>query len=326
MPVDVKEVKRRLQILLNDENLVAEYIRRFGPVIDIKHIKLIKENDQATESSSADGIGQMGDDPIFEVKIICPVCGHDKIISHELKAKAQQIQENRLLQQEYIGALGHKTVDYDFLAVSVCPRCLFASPDRKDFSGINKITGKTTISQIQPNVILKLQELIGERKALLDGISDPEAFFKRPRKSEAAIMSYRLASLRAKVEAYFELPNSLYKLGFYHIKIAKIMKKRHEDDAPALREAMDYLVECFKNSDASGEVAEYRVLYCIVAILIRLGEAKKAHPYVAVFDKIRTELNAKSKTDPKVSLTFIDSWLNKTKVLWEDRERDDLFK
>ncbi len=326
MPADVKEVKRRLSLLLKDENVVSEYIRRFGPVIDMKNIKLIKEVEANSDARGEEMDPSKGIDPIFELVVTCPVCGNDNVRSFELKAKSQQLVENRLLQQEYIGAMGHRTVDYDFLSVSVCNRCLFASPDRKDWVNKNKITGKAIQSQIPPNTILMLQEKIGERKALLEGIANVEEYFKRPRKSEAAILSYKLAALRAKIEAFYELPNSLYKVGFYYLKIAKIMKKRREDDTPALKDALDYLNECFKNSNASGEIAEYRVIYCIVAIYIRLGEYKKAHPYIGVLDKIRGELAAKSKSDPKINITFIDTWLNKIKNLWEDREREDLFK
>ena len=326
MPVDTKEVKRRLVLLLKDENLVGDYIRRFGPVIDMKNIKLIKEGEASGDTRGEEMDISKGEDPIFELKLTCPVCSNNNITSYELKAKSQQIVENKLLQQEYIGAMGHRTVDYDFLAVSLCPRCLFASPDRKDFVNKNKISGGTIPSQIPPNVVLTLQEKIGERKALVEGIANVEEFLKRPRKSEAAILSYKLAAVRAKIEAFYELPNSLYKLGFYFLKIAKIMKKRKEEDAPALKEALEYFLECFKNSNASGEVAEYRIIYCIVALYLRLGEPKKAHPYIGVLDKIRGELNAKSKADPKINVAFVDTWLNKVKILWEDREREDLFK
>ena len=41
MAIDVVEVKRRLNALLNDVNLVNEYIRQFGPSIDIKNIKAV---------------------------------------------------------------------------------------------------------------------------------------------------------------------------------------------------------------------------------------------------------------------------------------------
>ncbi|MBL8028642.1 MAG: DUF2225 domain-containing protein [Fibrobacteres bacterium] len=324
MPVDVKEVKRRLLVFLKDENLVSEYIRRFGPTIDIKNIKLIKENESTDAVKEGDGPSE-GADPIFESLLICPVCNKDNIVSYELKAKSQQVVENRLLQQEYLGAMGHKSVDYDNLAVSICPRCLFASPDRKDFSSISKITGKPVPTQIPQNPILTLQEKIGERKSLVAGIANPEDFFKRPRKPDASILSYKLAGMRANVEAYHELPNSLYKLGFYYIKMAKLIKRKGEDDSAALRDALGYFEECFKNSNSSGEATEYKVLYMIIALNIRLKEDRKAQPFIAAFDKIRTELAAKSKTDPKINLSSVDMWLNKAKNIWEDRERNDLW-
>lgn len=325
MPVDVKEVKRRLLVFLKDENLVGEYIRRFGPTIDIKNIKAIKEQESTDALKEGEGPAE-GTDPVFESQLTCPVCGKDNVLSYEQKAKSQQVIENRLLQQEYLGAMGHRTVDFDMLTVSVCPRCLFASPDRKDFIVISKLTGKTTPSQIPPNVILTLQEKIGERRTLLSGIANIEEYFKRPRRHDAAMLSYRLSGLRVQVEAFHELPNALYKLGFYYVKIAKIAKKKGEDDTPILREALGYLEECFRNSNAAGEAAEYRILYMIVALYLRLGEPKKAQPYISAFDKIRTELSAKSKEDPKINLTLVDTWLGKTKNLWEDRERDDLWK
>ncbi len=325
MPVDVKEVKRRLLVFLKEENLVTEYIRRFGPTIDIKNIKAVKEQVEADVSldsaATRDGI-----DPIFESPVICPVCSKDNIVSYELKAKSQQIVDNRLLQQEYIGAMGHRSVDYDTIAVTICSRCLFASPDKKDFSTTNRITGKTVASQIPPNVILTLQEKIGERKSVVAGIASVDDYFRRPRKTDAAIASYTLAGMRAKVEAYHELPNSLYKLGFYFIKMAKLISNKREDDTPALQEAVSYFEECFKNSNSSGEAAEYRVLYMIVALHIRLGQEKKAHPFLAAFEKIRLEQTQKAKEDPRINLSIIDTWLDKAKNLWEDRQRDDLWK
>jgi len=325
MPVDVKEVKRRLALLLKDDNAISEYIRRFGPVIDMKNIKLLKDSEQKSSEGDEDNPAK-GADPVYEVKLDCPVCGNQEITSYELKAKALQILENRLLQQEYSGALGHRTVDFDLLSVTLCPRCLFASPDKKDFATQNKTTGKPVLSQIPPNTILTLQEKIGERKAMIEGIANVEEYFKRPRKVDAAILSYRIAAMRAKVEAFYELPNSLLKLGFYYLKIAKLLKKKKEDETPALREALEYFVECFRNSNTSSETNEYRVIYGILALYVRLGEPKKGHPYIGVLDKIRTALKVKAVEDPTINLTFIDNWILKCKNLWEDRELPDLFK
>ncbi|OGJ93677.1 MAG: hypothetical protein A2487_02485 [Candidatus Raymondbacteria bacterium RifOxyC12_full_50_8] len=325
MPIDVKEVKKRLVFLLKDENLVAEYIRRFGPVIDIKNIRTMKIGAGGdTAESEGEDTGK-GEDPVYEITLNCPVCDRQNIISYELKAKSLQQIENRLLQVTYAGAMGHRTLDYDKLAVTVCPRCLFASPDKKDFITINKVINKPVPSQIPPNPILTLQEKIGERRAIMGSVVDFEKFFKRPRNDEAALFSYRLATLRAKVEAFYEMPNSLYKLGAYSLKMAKILKNRKEDDSQTLRDAIEYFKECFKNSNASSNSIEYRIVYSIVALHLKLKEPQKAHPYIGAFERIRTDLKAKQATDPSINITEIETWINKAKYLWEDREREDLF-
>ena len=137
MAIDVVEVKRRLGALLNDANLVNEYIRQYGPSIDIKNIKAVKEAKAKSIMAPDEGVG---DDPIFEIKLICPVCGREGISCFELRAKSQQIVKNKFLVPSYEGASGFKTVDYSFLSVTVCPRCLFASPDKKDW---NRAEGNT---------------------------------------------------------------------------------------------------------------------------------------------------------------------------------------
>jgi len=43
MAINVAEIKRRLHSLLNDTNLVNDYLRQYGPMLDIKHIKTIKD-------------------------------------------------------------------------------------------------------------------------------------------------------------------------------------------------------------------------------------------------------------------------------------------
>ena len=190
----------------------------------------------------------------------------------------------------------------------------------------NTITGKSNPSQIPPNCILTLQEKIGERKALLSGIANVEEYFRRPRKIEPAIASYKLAAARARVEAFHELHNSLFKLGFYFIKIAKLLKKRGEDETPALKEALEYFTESFTTSNASGEGIEYKTIYMIIVLHIRLGDSKKGHPYIGVIDKIRTDLKIKQAENSSISLTVVDSWIDKCKRLWEDRESEELFK
>jgi uncharacterized protein (DUF2225 family) len=319
MAIDVVEVKRRLGALLNDANLVNEYIRQFGPSIDIKNIKAIKEAKAKSIMTPDEGVG---DDPIFEINVICPVCGREGIVCFELRAKSQQILKNKFLVPSYEGASGFKTVDYSYLSVSVCSRCLFASPDKKDW---NRPEGNTK-SQVPSNVIMTLQERIGERRTLLKSVSDTEGYFKRPRSKDAAVDSYQLAISRAHVEAFYEQPYALYKLGAYSLRIAKILKDAGADNREMLREALGYYEEAFRTSNCASEEIEMQVIYSIVALCLKLEDPKKANSYIGVFGNLHNDRVIEMKNNPKLNLILIDKWTEKAKQLWEDRDRADLFK
>jgi len=323
MTIDVSEVKRRLMVLLNDTNMVSEYIRQYGPAMDIKYIKQMKEARARASRMTTHGSGE---DPLFEIQQQCPVCGKDAIPGYELRAKSQQIIQNKFLVPVYKGVSGFKTVDYTMVAVTVCPRCLFASPDKKDFNRAAQGSQPEVKSQLIGNVIMTLQEKIGERKALLKSISNYETYFKMPRLDDAAIASYRLAISRANVEAYYEQPYSYYKMGAYALRIAKIMKDGGIDNREGLREALGFYEEAFRTSNCPSEEIEMQVIYTIVALYIRLGELKKANSYIGVFTNLKNARAAEMKTDPKVNLIAIEKWTERSRFLWEERENPDLFK
>jgi uncharacterized protein (DUF2225 family) len=321
MPINVPEVKRRLVTLLDDENLANEYIRRFGPKLDIKNIKQIKDSKKA-QTREDEGAGK---DPIYEIKLKCPVCNTDDVIGYELYGKSQAMTFNKFMVPVYEGAMGFRTINFSRLAVIVCPRCLCASPDKKDFIALSSIA-KSNISQLPPNTLMTLQERIGERKALLKSVSDPKSFFRRPRTDDAAILSYRLALLRASVEAYYEIPYAYYKMGAYCLKIAQIFKNSGGNNEEHLKEALDFYSDAFRLSNCPSEDIEYQTIYTIIALQMRLGNDSKAASYIGVLDRIESDLKKKMREDPKVTLTYIDKWLRIAKTLWEDRSNPDLFK
>jgi uncharacterized protein (DUF2225 family) len=262
-----------------------------------------------------------GNDPIFEIQVTCPVCGRESIACYELRAKSQQIIKNKFLVPGYQGMTGFKTVDYSYLAVTVCSRCLFASPDKKDW---NRPEGDTK-SQIPGNVIMTLQERIGERMALLKSVSDVDCYFKRPRMRDAAITSFNLAMSRAHVEAFYEQPYALYKLGAYSLRIAKILKDAGSDNRETLHEALGYYEEAFRTSNCPSEEIEMQVIYTIVALCLKLEDPKKANSYIGVFSNLHNDRVIEMKDNPKLNLILIDKWTDKAKQLWEDRDRKDLF-
>jgi uncharacterized protein (DUF2225 family) len=317
MAIDVVEVKRRLLSLLNDANLVNEYLRQFGPTLDIKHIKSIKDARAKSSAVAEEGSGR---DPVFDIKITCPVCGMEDIQCYELRAKSQQIQKNKFLVPSYLGTAEYRTVDYTLIAVTVCPRCLFASPDKKDWTRTEERT------QLPNNVIMTLQEKIGERKAILKTVSDVKNYFVRPRSTDSALVSYQLAMARARVEAWYEQPYALYKLGAYALRIAKIIKDADGDNRESLREALGFLEEAFRTSNCPSEEIEMQVIYSIVALNLKLGDQKKANSFIGVFTNLHNNRVMEMKEDPKLQLIIIDKWTEKAKYLWEDRDREDLFK
>ncbi|HEX3020207.1 MAG TPA: DUF2225 domain-containing protein [Chitinispirillaceae bacterium] len=325
MTIDVIEVKRRLQVLLNDQNLVNDYIRQFGPTIDIKHIKEIKEKRESnTRTENVDE--SVGQDPVYQIQVKCPVCNQTKIECNELRAKSQQIIPNKFLIPTYFGASGFKTVDYNMIAVTVCPRCLFASPDKKDFCRIGTSGPSENKSQIAHSILMTLQEKIGERKALLGTITDYENYFKRPRSDESAINSYKLAIARAKAEAWYEQPYSSYKLGAYTLKIAKILKDSGKENKDQIMEALGYFEEAFRTSNCPSEDIEMQVIYTIVALNIKLSEFKKANSFLAVFTNLINARTAEMRENPKLNTVTIEKWADRAKFLWEERENPDLFK
>jgi len=323
MTIDVVEVKRRLLALLNDSNLVNEYVRQYGPSIDIKNIKAVKEAKKRNSVHLEEG--GIGEDPIYEIKVKCPVCNQENITCYELRAKSQQILQNKFLVPIYVGTAGFKTLDYTLLSVTVCPRCLFASSDKKDFYRFDNTSHSEIKTQLASNVILTLQEKIGERKALLKTVTDYETHFKRPRTYESAIDSYRLSCSRANVEAWYEQPNALYKLGAYNLRIAKIIKDSTGDNTETLREALGYFEEAFKTSNCPTEEIEMQVIYLITVLYLRLGDFKKANSYIGVFNNLHNARNAEMRENPKLNTVTIDKWADKAKYLWDDRERTDLF-
>ncbi|KMQ53022.1 hypothetical protein CHISP_0243 [Chitinispirillum alkaliphilum] len=320
MSIDVVEVKRRLLALLNDPNMVNDYLRRYGPVIDIKKIKAVKKN------RASDSLPNRENDPIYEITVKCPVCNQDKITGYELRAKTQQVVQNRFLVPSYEGTMNYETVDYSLLAVTVCPRCLFASPDKKDFIK-KQLSGPGEVkSQLSSHIIMSIQERTGERKAQLSPVSDFTSYFNRPRNFEASIDSYKLAMSRAKAESWHEQPYSYFKLGSYALRVAKIMQDNHIDDTDILKEALGYFGEAFRTSNCPSEELELQTIYLIVALCLRLNESKKAHSYIGVFTNLKNTRLEEMRENPKLNTTAIDRWNDRAKFLWEERDDPDLFK
>lgn len=260
-------------------------------------------------------------DPLYETLVKCPVCNKEKVKRYDLKAKAMQITQNNFLIPIYKEISPYRSCDYTMISVTVCPRCLFASPDKKDFNHFDISGQKEIKSQLSENVIITLQEKAIERKKKLKPDCDLETYFGKIRTPEAAIDSYQLAIMRAKIESYYETPYSFYKMGAYFLRIARLMKVYTSlDNSQTLLNSLNCFEDAFKNSNCPSEEIEMQTIYLIIALSLKIKDDKKASSYMNVFTNLRSAKVAEQKKNSQISTTIIDRWYEKARFLWEERE------
>jgi uncharacterized protein (DUF2225 family) len=335
-------INSQLKFWLKDDKLVEEYIAKYGPAFNMKHIQSIQT--QIASSLPDDGTTApalprkpvtkkltpeeeeaLKEDPLYSVKVQCPSCKRKNIDHYELRAKSQQVSYTKFYVPVYQGTMEFRTVDFNRVAVTVCPQCLFASPDKKDFLTFSSITKNEQASQIGHIILGTLLEKTAERKGLLKNVPDYEKYFTQPRSLDGVLASYQLAMARTQVEAFYETPYALYKLGAYSLKVARILQMEKKEYLPMLEEAQAYLEESFSRSECPSEGLEYQVLYLVVAIALRRGDQQKAGMYISTLERILSEKKHKASTDPKINILEITRWHGRIKNLWEDRATPELF-
>jgi uncharacterized protein (DUF2225 family) len=322
MGLDDKLVRKKLEVLLKNEALVEKYLRVFGPRLDMNHINKLKQD--SLRSAPEGGMGEK-DDPTFVIKVKCPVCNQAELSCYELKAKSLTATPDKFLVPRYAGVKPFRTVNYSLLSVTVCPSCLFASPDKKDFLTFSVQSRSENKSQLSPFVLEDLRKKVDERKALIAS-PDYNAYFKHPRTTETGIAGYRLAIHRALVEAALETPLAWYKAGMYSLKIALLQRDAGQSDDETLKDAVGYLAKSFRQSELKNPEMEYQLVYLLAALYLRLGDQGQCQSYLGVLEKWKTELGKAAKDDPSVTTAHVDRWLDKVKELWTDREQPDLWK
>jgi uncharacterized protein (DUF2225 family) len=322
MGLDDKLVRKKLEVLLKDETLVEKYLRVFGPRLDMNNIAKLKQD---VLKSVQEGSANDKDDPTYQIKVKCPICNQVDIICYELKAKSLAAAPDRFLVPRYKGVKPFRTINYSLFSVTVCPACLFASPDKKDFVTFSVQVRAENKSQLSPFVLDELRKKVDERKKLVNA-ADFVRFFAHPRSVEAAIAGYRLSVHRALVEAGLETPLAWYKAGMYTLKMALLSRDSGKDDQPFLKDAADYLAKSFRNSELKNPELEYQLVYLLSALFLRLNDQTQCQSYMGVLEKWKGEQEKASKDNPAINTAHVVRWLDKAKELWTDREVPDLWK
>ena len=349
--LDDKLVRKKLEVFLRDNALVEKYLQTYGTKLDMANVEKIKQ--AALESAPPKTGGAMGstapkpavgvaagvknstpsaagagvdEEPLYQIKVKCPICNQADITCYELKAKSLTTKADRFMIPRYEGVKGFKSLNFSLISVTVCPRCLFASPDKKDFITFSIQARTENKSQLGPFLIEEIRKRENERKTMLEGITDYAAYFTYPRKVESGVASYKMAINRALAEASLENPLSLYKAGMYSLKIALIMRDLGKDDEEICKKAVAYLSKSFRASEVKTPELEYQLVYTVCALFLRLGEQTQCQAFMGVLDKKRGELDKLAKEDPSVNTALIDKWIEKSKDMWTDREDPDLWK
>ncbi len=323
MGFDDKLVRKKLEVLLKDQVLVERYLRIYGPKLDMSNVAKLK----AFQAAATNG-GPEGDngEPTYHIKLKCPICNQADIICHEMKAKCMTLAFDRFLVPRYKPVKPFTALNYSLVAVTVCPSCLFASPDKKDFLTFSVQAGSENKSQLSPYVLDELRKRVEARKSIIAGVSDFAEYFKVPRSQAASINAYKLAIHRAQVEATLETPLAWYKAGMYSLKIALLTRDSGKDDEPMLKEAADALAKSFRASELKVKELEYQLVYTLATLYLRLGEQAQCQAFMGVLDKWHGEQDKESKIDPRVTTVAVDKWIDKVKDMWTDRDDPDLWK
>jgi uncharacterized protein (DUF2225 family) len=322
MGLDDKLVRKKLEVLLKDEMLVQKYLRIFGPRLDMNNIVKLKQ-----EQAKAGPEGGQGDkdDPTYQIKVKCPICTQGDLICYEVKAKSLTAAPDRFLVSRYTAVRPFKTLNYSLYSVTVCPACLFASPDKKDFI-THSVQARTEVkSQLTPYVLDELRKRVDERKKVVNA-ADFTAFFAHPRSIEAGMACYRLCIHRAMAEAGLETPLAWYKAGMYALKIAMFLRDSGKDDTDILKEASGYLSKSFRNSELKVPELEYQLVYILAALFLRLEDQTQCQSFMGVLEKWKGEQEKASKDNPAINPAHVTRWVDKIKELWTDRETPDLWK
>lgn len=318
------EVRGRLSMFFHGEqNRIDAYLAKYGYELSMSHINEVRQLDLVALQALLPP-PETGEDPTYIIEVECPVChqGHIKCI--ELKAKSLKIIHNQFGAPIYQGGNGYRNYNYNLNAVTVCPKCLFASPDHKDFRVFSPFSKQWTGSQISALTLMELVKTMGERLTLIEGEPFASGLQENPRSLGAAILSYRIAMERSEVEIRNGVPLAHFKKGFYWIKIALLQSQKGEDDSPALEMALQELVEAFKRSDIQAPAQEFQLLYTISALYLRMGQTKECRQYMTLLDQIKNDF-ATGKRRDKENLPQLSQWLDKSQQLWDERESSDLW-
>jgi uncharacterized protein (DUF2225 family) len=322
-----KFIRIKLKAIFMKESLVDLYLQRYGEIINQKFIDELKAEAKAMEASgsSVELSNKAPSDAIFEFEYQCPACRYGSVTGYHLRSKSQMIEETLLLVPHYSAFEQYAAVDYSVLQTAVCPKCLFASPDPKDWTRINKFNGMITDSQlvVHSQLLKDIRAQERERLAKYPEAKNDMKYFLRPRTPQKGLESIELSIMRAQLEKEYSLPAVNYKIGKQYLKYADIKARNKEDPNDARKEAENYLIEALKISDCNNLALEMECMYLVIVMSLSTKNTEKAMQFVRMAKDLLIQKQTLNREEPSAELrtdiSVIEKWMKRISPLWEFR-------
>lgn len=339
-PEDNSEIRSQLLGYFgHNEMMVDTYIRLYGSKIDMKAIQDVRTQVlisafnpdtvssigvMAEETPSPKKISAGGDEsPVYSIDLGCPSCKQKGIPHQELRAASLLVKYDPFLAPVYFSTGKYQNLNYLTCAVAVCPRCLFASPDKADFVQFDLSRRIFVQSQIPPPVIREIHDAWPSRRTLQESVvPDRPEFFQCPRSFAVALLSYRLADMRATIEADNKIPYSNFKRANYWVRMALLQRQSGRDETPMLEKALSHFKNTFYLSDFPSSSAEFQSCFVIFSLHLRFGQLKEARDYISVLEQSKKHVGERKEPN---AAKVLDHWLDQCKKRWEDKDNPDLW-
>jgi uncharacterized protein (DUF2225 family) len=335
--------------------MVDAYVSQFGTDINMKNIQVIRgqfpdlagdasadaeEGSESEEQSAtsmkfkftekAFSIPQTDsklESPLYPRTVDCPVCRKWGVKSEDLRAKSLTIENDPFLAPVYRTTGRWREINYLLYNMTVCDSCLTSSPDRKDFVIYNPTTRQNQFSQLPMPVLKQLRDTTEQRKAFVEKSGVGDSLFKIPRSYAGAIVSYRLADMRAEIEADAKVMGAYYKRGNYWTRIALLCRQAgmKDEDRRALEIAVEHFKTAFMQSDFPKPELEFQSLFIIFSIYLFFEKQKEAMDYMNVLSKTMKELE-KSGDPRNEALAHARKWNTMIRNRWDDRDYPEIWK
>lgn len=258
-----------------------------------------------------------GNNSILARAVACPF--HEEAVTftqYTLRSGRIRTETDILDITQYVEPLrGADFCDFNLLAVSVCPKCLFATNNPDYFRRPNEPKHKP--HEFDEATWAAVVGGAEQRRASVGAALD-EAFFTHTRSKDGAVLSYRLAMQCSELlykANKLQFPIELVRAANHHLRLGQFIKQGGGGDAKVRGE----FAVAFKQLQEAFAIVQgppfFKAAYQLAVLAIYLHEDKQAMQYINRLQLIDRE----GKVSPEHK-TALQSYLGRAQTAWQDRD------